>query len=97
MKRFSTFIVAAVTLAVLACQEITGPEAEAPLLSKGPGQVVPNQYIVLFDRGLPDAATAAQGMAQAHGLTLRHVYGTAVKGFVGTIPAARLDAVRADP
>ena len=97
MKRFATLIVAAATLAVVACQEITGPEAEAPLFSKGPGQAVPNQYIVLFDRGLPDAAAAAQGLAQAHGLTLRHVYGTAVKGFVGTIPPGRLDAVRADP
>ena len=65
MKRFTPFVLAAVTLAVLACQEITGPDAEAPLLSKGPGQVVLNQHVVLFDRGLPDADAAAQGIAQA--------------------------------
>ena len=97
MKRFVTFIVAAATLAIVACQDATGPGAEAPLLSQGPAQVAPNQYIVLFDRGLPDAAAAAQGIARTHGLTLRHVYGAAVKGFVGTIPPVRLDAVRADP
>ena len=97
MKRFVTFIVAAATLAIVACQDATGPGAGAPLLSQGPAQVAPNQYIVLFDRGLPDAAATAQGIAQAHGLTLRHVYGAAVKGFVGTIPPVRLDTVQADP
>ena len=56
MKRFVTFIVAAATLAIVACQDATGPGAGAPPLSQGPAQVAPNQYIVLFDRGLPDAA-----------------------------------------
>jgi subtilisin family serine protease len=36
-------------------------------------------------------------MAQLQGFAVRHVYGTAVKGFAATIPVARLAAVRNDP
>ncbi len=61
------------------------------------GQVVQGEYIVLFDRSLPDPAAAARGLARAHGLGLGHVYGTAVKGFSAEIPQQAVAAIRRDP
>ena len=98
MKRIAGSVIAAAALALTGCQEATQPDAaDIPALAKATSQVVPDRYIVLFTDQVADPASTARGLARAHGLTLRHVYGTAVKGFVGRIPPARLDAVRSDP
>jgi subtilisin len=56
-----------------------------------------DRYIVLLRDDVPDPRAVALGLAQAHGLGLRHLYATAVKGFSAVIPGARLAAVAADP
>ena len=96
MKKLTGLFLCVLITLVAGCQDATRPEVEGPpLLSQG--QVVPDRYIVLFNDGVANPRAAAQAIARAQGLALRHVYGTAVKGFAGTIPAARLDAVRSDP
>ena len=98
MKRIAGSVIAATALALTGCQEATQPDAvDIPALATAASQVVPDHYIVLFNDGVANPRAAARGLARTHGLTLRHVYGTAVKGFVGRIPPARLDAVRSDP
>jgi subtilisin len=61
------------------------------------GQPVPDHYIVVFKDEVDDPAAAANEIARARGLGLRHTYQTALKGFAAVIPPARLDAVRTDP
>ncbi len=61
------------------------------------GDLIPNQYIVVFTDAVADPTTHAQGLATAHGLTLSHTYSHALKGFAAVIPAARLAQLKAHP
>jgi subtilisin family serine protease len=57
-----------------------------------PARTVPDQYIVQVNAGENAGAVAA-----AHGVALKHVYRTAVRGFAGKVPPGRLAALAADP
>lgn len=57
---------------------------------------VPGQYIVVFKDSVANPGRAANSMAAEHGLGLMFTYRYALKGFAATIPAARLEAVKAD-
>jgi len=65
--------------------------------SAAPPDVIPGQYIVVFDDGVPDPVAMAHGLAAQHGLALQHVYGEAIKGFAAVVPAARLALLQAAP
>jgi subtilisin family serine protease len=58
---------------------------------------VPDQYIVVFQDTVADPSSKARGLARANGLTLKHTYEHALKGFAAVIPPARLDRIKADP
>jgi subtilisin family serine protease len=52
--------------------------------------VVAGQYIVTLKSG------AASGVASAHGIAMRHVYNSAVKGFAATLSGVQLRALQND-
>jgi subtilisin len=60
------------------------------------GVDVRDRYIVVFKDTVADPTSRANGMAQAHGLSIHHTYTSALKGFAATIPPARLERIKAD-
>jgi subtilisin len=89
------------TIGVGAAPESQG-RPDAPDSESVPGQqisaqAIPERYIVVFKPDVADPRQAANENARQHGLTVSHVYQHALKGYAARIPAARLDAVRADP
>jgi len=74
----------------------TGALAVAPNDSASPANPgvgkVPDHYIVTLAPG-----ARAEDVASGHGLGLDHVYSHVLHGFAATVPAARLDRLRADP
>ncbi len=87
-KRISSLVLAVVLLLTLS--RVSATKA-APASG-----VVPGQYIVVFKDTVSRPADAASEMARTHGLGLLHTYNFAIKGYAATIPAARLNAVKAD-
>lgn len=65
--------------------------------AQGKSAVVPDKFIVVLKDNTEKPQDVANEMARAHGLSVDHVYTTALKGFSATIPQARLDTVKADP
>src|SRR6267378_7997200 len=53
---------------------------------------IPGRYIVVLKHGHQPADVATK-----HGVKTRHVFGHALNGFAGEIPADRLEALRQDP
>src|SRR3989344_8023189 len=58
--------------------------------------VIPNNFIVVLKDNVGNPQDVANEMARTHGLSVEHVYTTALKGFSATIPQARLDKVKGD-
>jgi subtilisin family serine protease len=59
--------------------------------------IVPDQYIVVFNDSVHNASDKARNLAAQHGLTLKFTYEHAFKGFAAVIPPARLAQLQADP
>lgn len=57
---------------------------------------VPGQYIVVLDENVPDPAAVAAASARRHGLEVGHVFDSAIKGFVASVPPGRLAALAAE-
>src|SRR5262245_26991348 len=55
------------------------------------------RYIVVLQDSVADPGAVAAEHSQADNAQVSHVYRAALKGYAAVIPAARLDAVRADP
>jgi len=68
----------------------------ATSLSANAAQNTPQDYIVVFKNGV-DPVSVANEIALTHGLSLNHVYSTALKGFSATIPSTRLAKLQSDP
>ncbi len=73
-----------------------GPATAETQMAAG-AKGIPGQYIVVFKDSVADSEAESAAMERTHGLVRTHVYGHALKGFAGNIPAARLAAVKADP
>jgi len=69
-----------------------GFKAEA----QGKFDVIPNNFIVVLKDNVGNPQDVANEMARTHGLSVEHVYTTALKGFSATIPQARLIKVKGD-
>lgn len=89
-KRMSSLVLAMILLLTMtgAAGAVVNPNSAAG--------AIPGQYIVVFNEAVANPAAAASDMARLHGLGLTHVYEFALNGFAAAIPAARLDAVKAD-
>lgn len=79
-------------------------EPVTPTLPQGPrgssaaqAEVVPGQYIVVFRDDVRDPVGLAFQLAAAHGLSIRHTYEHALKGFSAEVPEAALEALRQHP
>ncbi|HSM15839.1 MAG TPA: S8 family serine peptidase [Gemmatimonadales bacterium] len=59
--------------------------------------LIPNQYIVVFNDDVASPAQVANGLAAAHGLTLRHTYRHTIKGFSAVFPPAAVVAIQRNP
>ncbi|MEE8116955.1 MAG: protease inhibitor I9 family protein, partial [Gemmatimonadales bacterium] len=60
-------------------------------------QVVPDEYIVLFEESVADPRGLANQLAAAHGLQIKHHYRYAVKGFAAKIPPQALAGLQNNP
>jgi subtilisin family serine protease len=61
------------------------------------GAAPPERYIVVLQASVTDPGSVAAEHARRHGVDPTFVYRSALKGYAATIPAARLNDVRADP
>lgn len=59
-------------------------------------EVIPGKYIVVFKDDVSEPASAGAELAARHGLAIDYVYENAIKGFAGTVPLARLEALKQD-
>jgi hypothetical protein len=88
----------AAVLSSCTTQAPTGPDESIGLAAAPGGQgQAPGRYIVLLSEPVRQIPEAASDMARAHGLTVEHVYRTALRGFSAVIPEARLQRLRQDP
>lgn len=64
--------------------------------AQGKPDVIPDKFIVVLKEDVGNPQDVANDMARTHGLSVEHVYMTALRGFSATIPQARLDKVKSD-
>ena len=64
-----------------------------PVLASPPGL---ERYVVVLRDGVSASRVSARH-ERAYGLTLHHVYGSAIRGYSATIPSTRVAEVREDP
>jgi len=70
----------------------------APLLrATDPAQSIPDQWIVIFQPGTPDAAHLTDRLVREHGGQLRFKYEHAIQGFAARLPSQAVDALRKNP
>ena len=71
----------------------------ASLVAGAPAQANgrPARYIVVLNPGSTDPGAVAAEHANEHSLVVSHIYRYALRGYAATVPAARLDDLRADP
>lgn len=62
-----------------------------------PGDVIPGRYIVVLHDWVRAPDRDSQILAAQHDIDLDHVYRRALRGFSGSVPPARLAALRRDP
>ncbi|MBI4080711.1 MAG: S8 family serine peptidase [Candidatus Levybacteria bacterium] len=72
-------------------------QAGLKVKAQGKPDVIPNNFIVVLKDNVGNPQDVANEMARTHGLSVEHVYTTALKGFSATIPQARLIKVKGDP
>lgn len=97
------FVAAALGAAFFAISSISAiAPAQAQQPAEPPGQAlrperIPNQYIVVFRDDVQDPRGLARALAAANGFQLRHVYGSALKGFSATMPPGLAQVLAGDP
>ena len=64
--------------------------------AQGKPDAIPSTFIVVLKDNVKNPQDVANEMAKTHGLSVEHVYTTALKGYSATIPQARLDKVKGD-
>jgi len=75
-----------------------GHSGPAPMLAKPAGPTtVPDEYIVVFDRAVPDVDREVDGISAQLGFHASYRYHYAIKGFAAKLPPAALDALRSNP
>ncbi|HEX6372578.1 MAG TPA: S8 family peptidase [Longimicrobium sp.] len=103
---FSTkhlFAAVAMAAGLAACSDMpSAPElapADVPATAQAArgGQVIPDQYVVVFKDDVKDAPGLARQLAAAHGGTVGHTYQHAIKGFSVRLPAAAAAALARNP
>lgn len=94
IRVFASAILAALVASCSMQNDVTKPVSstseDGKILAAPPGFAkVPDQYVIIFkDSKVASAAVAGEvtGLVKKHGLTLGHVYETALRGFSATVP-----------
>lgn len=103
MKRIAGFTVV-IVLALTACQEPAAPEGlRAP--EEGPAfvreakskDVIPGQYIVVFNDDVADADATSEKLLRKLNAKSKYTYKDALKGFAGELTRGQLEALRGEP
>ena len=103
LRRLHLTATAIGALALAACTDevpttpASTPSQTAQLARGVAGRTIPGRWIVVFDKDVADAPGLARRLTEAHGGTLHHTYGHAIKGFAATLPAAAVQALRRNP
>ncbi len=63
----------------------------------GPGQIIPDEYIIVFHPGTADVPGLARALAARHKGEIRHVYEHAIQGFAARFPAQAVEALQKNP
>jgi hypothetical protein len=93
----------AATMWLIGCadDQSLGPatQEQPSFVTGGPDQenLIPNQYIVVFNDNVRTPVQLANGLAAAHGLRLRHTYRHTIKGFSAVFPPAAVAAIQRNP
>ena len=96
---------AAATLLLAACQDASGPSqtatpraSSAAVAAAGGDERIPGQYIVVVRSDVSDVPGLARRLTAASHGSLKHVYGTALRGFALRVPNdAAMASIRANP
>lgn len=103
MKHFSLVLLGVSVLLFAACSDsATAPSEPAqPSLSvasdQQDGQLIPDQYIVVFNQDVTDSPALARRLATQEGAALLHTYSAALKGFSGRMNANAAARLRSSP
>ena len=99
-------VLALTALAVPGCRDEGSPaepggETSLSAIAAAPrsaaASAIPGSYIVVFRRDVIDPPGLARKMVGAAGGTLRHTYGSAIKGFAADLPAKAVEALQHNP
>jgi subtilisin family serine protease len=73
--------------------------SKAPMLQPASDEVIPDQYIVIYKRGIvtTQADISIRAAVEANGGQVQYMYTSAIKGFSAHLPEAALNAVLSDP
>ncbi len=71
-------------------------QADFKVEAQGRSDLIPNDFIVVLKDNVGNPQDIANEMARIHGLSIEHVYFSALKGFSATIPQARLNKIKDD-
>ena len=91
------FIILAAGFAFTACQDQSPTAVDRDLVASSVGDAVPGEWIVVFNRDVPDAPGLARQLVASHGGALRFTYQYALKGFAASLPDAAVTALRRNP
>ncbi|MGH7754434.1 MAG: S8 family peptidase [Gemmatimonadales bacterium] len=103
MRSWKLATAAALAFALAACQEPSSPtraDASPELAAQGGGQhgdVIPGQFIVVFNENVSDASTVAAGLARSYGATVLHRYSAVLKGFAARLSPQAVEALARNP
>ncbi len=97
MKRLAGFLILGVGLAVTACERATEPAYQAPILEATSGEIVPDQYIVVFRDDVSGPKELAQGLVVELDGHLLATYGHAIRGFAVRLTPEALEQLRRNP
>lgn len=90
------FVRRALRLAIVAAIVLAAMVSIRPAAAANPN-AIPNQYIIVFKKGVTDPEGRASLMSAEHGLGVLQTYSHAIKGFAAIVPPARLARLKADP
>src|SRR5213592_2853215 len=91
------FLSFASALCGIALLDACAGEPAGPATPPVASTTIPNSYIVVFRRDVSDPPGLARQLVTAAGGTLRHTYGSAIKGFAADLPARAVEALQHNP
>ena len=104
MRHVTPALLAATVLLLAACSEsaTTSPsDVDSPALSAAPDEFasrpIPDEYIVVYRADVPDAPGLTRRLIALEGVTVKHSYGSALKGFSGHMSAGAAARLNANP